>query len=114
MHNITTRIDQYCIFHGYIHNEEYLECDYCNEHKSFINLKYRYYNYGFSRHSYLACMECHSNLIGPFKLDQVNIMERAYESILEVINDKTDKKQGNDTTLDYYEAVRKSYRAIPS
>ena len=62
-------------------------------------------------------MECRDALFGPFKLDQDNIMERAYESILEVINDKTDKKQGNDTTLDYYEAVRKiiiSYRAMPS
>jgi hypothetical protein len=55
-------------------------------------------------------MECHDTLFGPFKLGQVDVMERAYESILEVINDKTDKKkQGNDTTLDYYEAVRIAY-----
>lgn len=34
-------------------------------------------------------------------------MDRAYESILKVINDKTDKKkQGNDKILDYYVAVR--------
>ena len=110
MPNIPTRVGRYCIFHGYIHEEEYLECDYCNEHKSFINLKDRYYNYGFSKHSYLACMECHDTLFGPFKLGQVDVMERAYESILEVINDKTDKKKkGNDTTLDYYEAVRIAY-----
>ncbi len=68
MPNISTRVGQYCISHGYIHEEEYLECDYCNEHKDWICLKDRYYNYGFSRHSYLACMECHSNLFGPFKL----------------------------------------------
>ena len=37
-------------------------------------------------------------------------MDRAYESILKVINDKTDKKkQGNDKKLDYYEAVRIAY-----
>ena len=117
MPNIPTQVGQYCISHGYIHEEEYLECDYCNEHKSFINLKYRYYNYGFSKRSYLACMECHDTLFGPFKLGLRDVMERAYESILEVINDRTEKKQGNDTTLDYYEAVRKiiiSYRAIPS
>ena len=62
-------------------------------------------------------MECHDTLFGPFKLGLRDVMERAYESILEVINDRTEKKQGNDTTLDYYEAVRKiiiSYRAMPS
>ena len=95
MPNITTRIGQYCIFHGYIHNEGYLECDFCNEHKSFINLKYRYYNYGFSRHSYLACDDCHFNLFGPFRLGQVDVTMRAYESILEVIYQRTGKKKGS-------------------
>jgi hypothetical protein len=110
MPNIHTRVGQYCIFHGYYHKEEYLECDYCNEHKSFINLKYRYYNYGFSRHSYLACDDCHFSLFGPFKLGLVDDKMKAYESILEVIKDKTDqKKQANDTTIDYYEAARIAY-----
>ena len=111
MPNITTRIGQYCIFHGYIHNEGYLECDFCNEHKSFINLKYRYYNYGFSRHSYLACDDCHFNLFGPFRLGQVDVTMRAYESILEVIYQRTGKKkqQKDTTTTDYYEAVRIAY-----
>ena len=37
-------------------------------------------------------------------------MDRAYESILKVINDKTDKKkQGNDKKLDYCEAVWIAY-----
>jgi hypothetical protein len=108
MPNLPTRVGQYCIYHAYIHEEEYLECDYCNEHKSFINLKDRYYNYGFSRHGYLACMECHDALFGPFKLGQVDVMERAYESILEVIYEKTEKK-GYDTTIEYYEAVRIAY-----
>jgi hypothetical protein len=31
MPNITTGIGQYCVFHGYIHNEEYLVCDFCND-----------------------------------------------------------------------------------
>ena len=107
MPNIPTRVGQYCISHGYIHEEEYLECDYCNEHKSFINLKDRYYNYGFSRRSYLACMECHDTLFGPFKLGQVDIMEKAYESILEVINGMTEKK--GYESIGYYEAVRIAY-----
>jgi hypothetical protein len=53
---------------GSIHEDEYLECDYCNEYKDWICLKNRYYNYGFSKHSYLACMECHDTLFGPFRL----------------------------------------------
>ena len=35
-------------------------------------------------------------------------MDRAYESILEVINDRTEKK-GNETTIDFYEAARIAY-----
>jgi hypothetical protein len=108
MPNIPTRVGKYCISHGYIHEEEYLECDYCNEHKSFINLKYRYYNYGFSKRSYLACMECHETLFGPFKLALVDDKMKAYESILEVINYRTEK-EGNETTIDYYEAARIAY-----
>jgi hypothetical protein len=50
-----------------------------------LNLKYRYYNYGFPRHSYLACMECHSNLFGPFRLVDSDIVLRAYKNIIEVI-----------------------------
>jgi hypothetical protein len=34
-------------------------------------------------------------------------MDRAYESIVDVINDRTEKK-GNET-IDYYEAVRIAY-----
>jgi hypothetical protein len=88
MPNIPTRVGQYCIFHGYYHEEEYLECDYCNEHTDWI-----YYNYGFSKHSYLACMECHDTLFGPFRLVDGGVMDRAYESIFDVINDKKDMKQ---------------------
>ena len=107
MPNIPTRVGQYCISHGYIHEEEYLECDYCNEHKSFINLKYRYYNYGFSKRSYLACMECHDTLFGPFRIVDGGIINRAYESIIDVINDRTEKKEYE--TIDLYEAIRIAY-----
>jgi hypothetical protein len=107
MPNIPTRVGQYCISHGYIHKEEYLECDYCNEHKSFTNLKDRYYNYGFSKRSYLACMECYDTLFGPFRIVDGGIMDRAYESIIDVINDRTEKK--GYETIDFYEAVRIAY-----
>jgi hypothetical protein len=36
MPNITTQLGQYCIVHGYEHKEEYLVCDFCNEHKDWI------------------------------------------------------------------------------
>jgi hypothetical protein len=105
MPDITTRLGQYCISHGYIHEEEYLECDYCNEHKDWICLKNRYYNYGFSKPSYLACMECHDTLFGPIRLVDDGVIDRAYESILDVINDRTEKK----ATIDFYEAARIAY-----
>ena len=62
---------------------------------------------GFLERSYLACMECHDTLFGPFRLVDGDIMMRAYESIIDVINDRTEKK-GNET-IDYYEAVRIAY-----
>ena len=107
MPNIPTRVGRYCNFHSIIHKDEYLECDFCNEHKDWIGLNDRYYNYGFSRRSYLACMECHDTMFGPFRLVDGQIMLRAYEEILEVINDKTEK-EGNET-INFYEAVRIAY-----
>jgi hypothetical protein len=52
-------------------------------------------------------MECHSNLFGPFRIVDGGDMDRAYESIIDVINDRTEKK-GNDT-IDFYEAARIAY-----
>ena len=111
MPNIPTRIGRYCDIPWILHKDEYLECDFCNEHKDWIGLNDRYYNYGFSKRSYLACMECHDTLFGPFRLVDGSIMMRAYEDILEVINDKTQyRKETETTTIDYYEAVRIAYR----
>jgi hypothetical protein len=107
MPNITSKLGQYCAIHRCYHDYEYLECDFCNEHE-------RFYNYGFSKCSYHACHECHDTLFGPFRPGDVLIMQRAYEDILEVINERTDKK-GNDTTtaitttIDYYKAARIAY-----
>jgi hypothetical protein len=66
-----------------------------------------YYNYGFSKSSYLVCMECHDTLFGQFRIVDGDVMEGAYESILEVINDMTEKK--GYESIDYYEAVRIAY-----
>jgi hypothetical protein len=115
MSNITSKLGRYCAIHGYYHEDEYLECDFCNEHNRSVYFHERYYNYGFSKCSYHACNKCHDTLFGPFGLVDVLIMERAYEDILEVINERTDKK-GDDaaaittaTTIDYYEAARIAY-----
>lgn len=35
-------------------------------------------------------MECHDTLFGPFKIVDGGIMDRAYETILGVINDRTE------------------------
>ena len=107
MPNMPTQVGRYCVFHGIIHKDEYLECDFCNEHKDWICLKDRYYNYGFSKRSYLARMECHETLFGPFRMVDGGLVDRAYESIIDVINDRTEKK--GYETIDFYEAVRIAY-----
>jgi hypothetical protein len=107
MPNITTRIGQYCAIHRLVH-KEYLECDFCNEHESFIISRYRYYNYGFFRRSYLECDDCHFNLFSPFTLIQVDTIQQAYEAIMQVIKDKTDDGDGS-AAVDYYEAARIAY-----
>jgi hypothetical protein len=84
MPDIRTKLGRYCAIHKYIHQEEYLECDFCNEHKWSVYYHERYYNYGFSKCVICACNECHEALFGPFRIVDVVIMSRAYESILEV------------------------------
>jgi hypothetical protein len=81
MPNITTKLGHYCVIHGYHHDEEYLECDFCNEHKRSIYFHERYYNYGFSKCSYHSCIECEDTLFGPFRPGDVLIALRAYEDI---------------------------------
>jgi hypothetical protein len=53
-------------------------------------------------------MECHDTLFGPFRIVDGGVMDRAYESIIDVINDRTEKK-GYETTIDLYEAARIAY-----
>jgi hypothetical protein len=52
-------------------------------------------------------MECHHTLFGPFRLVVGGIMDRAYESIIDVINDRTEKK--GYETIDFYESARIAY-----
>ena len=52
-------------------------------------------------------MKCHDTLFGPFRIVDGGVMDRGYESIIDVINDKTEKK--GYETIDYYEAIRIAY-----
>jgi hypothetical protein len=49
-------------------------------------------------------MECHDTLFGPFRLVDSGVMNKAYESIIDVINDRTEKK--GYETIDFYESAR--------
>ena len=108
MPNIMSKMGRYCAIHRYIHEDEYLECDFCNEHKWGVYYRERYYNYGFSKCSFHACIECDDTLYGPFRPSDVLIAKRAYEDILEAINEKTHKK-GGQVTIGFYEAARIAY-----
>jgi hypothetical protein len=103
MPDLHIRLGQYCTICQYKHEEEYLVCDYCNEHKTWICLKDAYYNYGFSKRSYHTCSDCYFNLFSP-RLVEEDTIQKAYQSILQVIKDRTDDKTENKT-IDYYEAV---------
>jgi capsular polysaccharide biosynthesis protein len=50
-----------------------------------------------------------THLFSPLRLVETFTMSRAYESIMQVIKDKTDCKSGNNKTIDYYKAVRIAY-----
>jgi hypothetical protein len=112
MPDIRTKLGRYCAIHKYIHEDEYLVCDFCNEHKWSVYYHDRYYNYGFSKCVYCACNECQEALFGPFRLVEVDTMMKAYETILIVIKDKSEEKEkekeGN--IVDYYEAARIAYK----
>jgi hypothetical protein len=107
-----TKLGRYCAIHKYIHEDEYLVCDFCNEHKWSVYYHDRYYNYGFSKCVYCACNECHDALFGPFRLVEVDTALKAYETILLVIRDKTEEKvkEKDGNIVDYYEAARIAYK----
>jgi hypothetical protein len=107
MPDLHIRLGQYCTICQYKHEEEYLVCDYCNEHKTWICLKDIFYNYGFSRRSYHIYSDCYFNLFSP-RLVEEDTMCKAYQSIIQVIKDRTSDKSGNKT-IDNHEAVRIAY-----
>jgi hypothetical protein len=106
---IRTKLGRYCAIHRYIHEDEYLVCDFCNEHKWSVYFHDRYYNYGFSKCVYCACNECQEALFGPLRLVEVDTMLKAYETILLVIKDKSEEGMEEGNPVDYYEAARIAY-----
>lgn len=106
MPDVRFKLGPYCAICQSKHEEEYLVCDYCNEHKTWIYQRDRYYNYGFCKRSYHACGEC-LNLVGPFRIVEEGIVWRAYQSIIQVIRDRTENTENK--SIDYYEAVRITY-----
>jgi hypothetical protein len=94
MPDILTQLGQYCVIDRDTHDDEYLV---------------RYYNHGFSKgfsngfskFVYCACKECREYLFSPFRLGDGGIMLKVYESTIDVIKERTNKK-----SIDYYEAVR--------
>jgi hypothetical protein len=109
MPDIRTKLGRYCAIHKYIHEDEYLVCDFCNEYKWSVYYHNRCYNYGFSKCVYCACNECHDDtLFGLFRPVEVDTTLKAYETIMQVIKDKSEKKEGNK--VDYYEATRIAYK----
>ena len=94
MPDLHIRLGQYCTICQYKHDDEYLVCDYCNEHKTWIWLKDVYYNYGFCKRSYHACSDCFCNFFSP-RLVEEDTIQKAYQSMLQVIKDRTNgKKEG--------------------
>lgn len=110
MPDIRTKLGLYCAIHKHIHQDEYLVCDFCNEHKWSVYYHDRYYNYGFLKCVICACNECHEELFGPFRIYLVDDKARAYETIMQVIKDKSEGGKGEGNTVDYYEAARIAYR----
>ena len=107
MPDIRSKLGRYCIVHRYTHEDEYLVCDFCHEHRFSIYVHNRYYNYGFSRRSYCACNECHGALFDPYRIALEDDELQAYKSIIKVIKERTNNR--DNKTIDYYEAVRIAY-----
>ena len=108
MPDIRTELGRYCNIHKYIHEHEYLVCDFCNEHKWSVYYHDRYYNYGFSKCVICACNECHEALFGPFGICLVDDKAKAYDTIMHVIKDKSEEGEGK--TVDYYDSARIAYK----
>jgi hypothetical protein len=114
----SSKLNQYCCIHKYVHKEAYELCDYCLEHKHYLYHRDKYCNYGFSKRNIAICKGCEDGLFGGSGKYRIIIADEPYdmyERICEVIKDKTTtttmKGEGKQqkTTIEYFEAVRIVY-----
>jgi hypothetical protein len=108
----SSKLNQYCYIHKYVHKEAYELCDYCLEHKHYLYHRDKYCNYGFSKRNIAICKGCEDSLFGGVKY-RIRIADEPYdmyERICQVIKEHTTiKEAGEETTIEYFEAVRIVY-----
>src|SRR6266487_285358 len=63
----SSKLNQYCSIHKYVHKEPYELCDYCLEHKHYLHHRDKYCNYGFSKRNIAICKGCEDSLFGGVK-----------------------------------------------
>jgi hypothetical protein len=82
------------------------------EHKHYLHHRDKYFNYGFSKRNIAICQTCEDSLFGGVKY-RIRIADEPYgihERICQVIKDKTTtKEEGEETTIEYFEAIRIAY-----
>ena len=109
----SSKLNQYCSIHKYVHNEAYELCDCCLEHKHYLHHRDKYCNYGFSKHKIAICKGCEDDLFGGGGRYRIIIAHEPYdmyERICQVIKEHTTtKEEGEETTIEYFEAVRIAY-----
>jgi hypothetical protein len=124
----SSKLNQYCCIHRYVHNEAYELCDYCMEHKHYLYHRDKYCNYGFSKRNIAICQTCEDSLFGgggggggdggSGRYRRIIIADEPYdmyERICQVIKEHTIKEGGGGgeqqqlTTIEYFEAVRLAY-----
>lgn len=104
-----------CIDHGCT-DEDYLLCDYCEEHDCHLLNQPHYYNYGFSKRMIKMCLDCMRNDDIKLVLKTNQMFEYALRAIYKAIKEIQDskgrriKKPLNDNPgVNYYEAVKSAY-----
>jgi hypothetical protein len=119
----SSKLNQYCSIHKYVHKEAYELCDCCLEHKHYLHHRDKYCNYGFSKRNIAICQTCEDSLFdgvdGGVKY-RIRIADEPYgihERICQVIKEHTttikeeagEQQQQQQTTIEYFEAVRIAY-----
>ena len=110
MKDNSSKLNQYCSIHRYVHQEAYEVCDYCLEHKHYLHHRDKYCDYGFSKRNIAICKGCEDSLFGGGGKYRIIIAHEPYdmyERICQVIKDRTTTiAEQQQITIEYFEAVR--------